>query len=123
MAESIIAPDWKPTRKAPPGYYQSPMYPEMFFKKRDFGTVLSDISVRLSTQKAIAQEVIDDAFASSGKRLSSEDAHRYGVAASTAKFDDYFAWRSSVGLVWWEALEGSAAPANDNARAGKKVAA
>lgn len=115
MVQSVIAQDWKPTAKARPGFYQSPMYPDLFFKRRQAGHVLPEAAIRLASQHSIAREIIDDGYSAAGKKLSSEDAQRYGTAISRKALLAYFDWRSSVGLTWWKEQEKRyPMPANDN---------
>lgn len=95
-------PYWRPGMLAPVGYYVSRMYPDMIFRQReDFSSMPADISLRYRRQRFICENVTADPYASEGKKLTSEDAARYGSAAWSGRWLDYFDWKSSVGLSWW----------------------
>lgn len=118
------APIWRPGMRIPEGFYRSVLHPTMIFRKRDDGAITLSTSVRYLSRSTIHECVTSDPYAAEGKKLSSEDAQRYGIALSIGKLSDYFKWRASVGLSWWLELEQRyPAAANDNAAGGKEVAA
>lgn len=108
----------------PSGYYRSKMFPNMIFKQRHDVVVPSDLASRGMSARVIRSEVTDDPYAQDGKRLTSEDASRYGIALSSGQLREYFGWRSSVGLSWWIDVEARIqSPANDNSQKNNEAAA
>lgn len=58
------------------------------------------------------------------KKLTSEDASRYGSALWSGKLKEYFSWRAEQGLSWWHEQERIyPSAANDNSAAAVRKAA
>ena len=111
----------------PEGFYWSKLC-GMALRKRQLG---SPVTVERHTmapssllRRALAEISPVENDANEAKKLTSEDASRYGSALWSGKLKEYFSWRAEQGLSWWheqERLYPSAA--NDNSTVAVRKAA
>lgn len=111
----------------PEGFYWSKMC-GMALRKRSLGSPVTSERHTMNP-KSLLRHVLSeiaavDDDANEAKKLTSEDASRYGSALWSGKIKDYLAWRAAQGLSWWheqERLYPSAA--NDNSAVAVRKAA
>lgn len=111
----------------PEGFYWSKLC-GMALRKRQFVSPITAERHTMTPKSILRQALVEispvENDASDAKKLTSEDASRYGSALWSGRLKEYFSWRAEQGLSWWheqERLYPSAA--NDNSVAAVRKAA
>jgi len=111
----------------PEGFYWSKVC-GMALRKRQFVSPIT-VERHTMTPKSILRRVLAEISpvendAIEAKKLTSEDASRYGSAVWSGRLKEYFSWREAQGLSWWHEQERLySSVANDNSAIAVRKAA